>query len=90
MDPLPPMQPMKPMEPLRFERWWPADLGEPSTAGGQNGLRFAVFPDKRRLLVEHLVGCLSSLVRMECFEQCRGGEQLDSTELAVDTTCSAP
>ncbi len=52
MEPMKPMAPMRPMEPMRFERWWPADLGEPSTSGAQNGSRYAAFPDKRRLLVE--------------------------------------
>ena len=47
------MEPMKPMEPLRFEPpWWPPELGEPSSSGGQNGIRYAFFPEKRRLLVE--------------------------------------
>ncbi len=52
MKPMAPMRPMMPMEPLRFERWWPDEFGQPSTAGGQNGLRYAVFPEARRLLVE--------------------------------------
>lgn len=47
-----PMKPMTPMEPLRFERWWPEHLGEPSASGAQNGMRYAAFPDKHRLLVE--------------------------------------
>ena len=52
MKPMAPMQPMRPMEPMRVERWWPADLGEPSASGAQNGLRYAAFPERRRLLVE--------------------------------------
>jgi hypothetical protein len=32
--------------------WWPVDLGRPSQTGGQNALRYAVFPDKRRLATE--------------------------------------
>jgi len=48
-----PMKPMKPMEPMSWgEKWWPADLGEPSTSGSQNALRYAFFPDKQRLLIE--------------------------------------
>lgn len=47
-----PMKPMAPMEPMRFDRWWPQDLGEPSTSGAQNGMRYAAFPDRRRLLIE--------------------------------------
>ena len=48
-----PMKPMKPMEPMDFgDPWWPADLGEPSSAGGQNDMRYAFFPKKQRLLIE--------------------------------------
>jgi hypothetical protein len=32
--------------------WWPADLGVPSSLGGQNDLRYAYFPGKRRLAVD--------------------------------------
>lgn len=32
--------------------WWPADLGSPSSSGGQNDLRYAVFPSSRRLAVQ--------------------------------------
>jgi hypothetical protein len=32
--------------------WWPAELGNPSSAGAQNSMRYACFPDKRRLAVE--------------------------------------
>lgn len=32
--------------------WWPDDLGLPSSAGAQNGTRYAFFPEKRRLAVE--------------------------------------
>ena len=53
MDPMKPLPPMQPMPSLpRPEPWWPADLGHPSTAGAQGGLRYAVFPDARRLLVD--------------------------------------
>jgi len=31
---------------------WPAELGDPASAGAQNGLRYAVFPAARRLAVE--------------------------------------
>ena len=47
------MEPMKPMKPMEgVKPWWPKDLGEPSTSGSQNGMKYAVFPDKRRLLIE--------------------------------------
>jgi len=49
-----PMKPMEPMEPMTFaDPWWPSELGQPSSAGSQNAMRYAVFPDKRRLLIEH-------------------------------------
>ena len=50
MEPLKPMAPMKPM--AGGENWWPAALGQPSTSGSQNGMRYAVFPDRQRLLIE--------------------------------------
>ena len=33
-------------------QWWPADLGAPSSSGGQNNVRYAVFPAARRLAVD--------------------------------------
>ena len=48
-----PMVPMKPMEPLKFDStWWPEDLGEPNTSGGQNDVKYAFFGDKHRLVVQ--------------------------------------
>lgn len=32
--------------------WWPAEFGSPTTSGGQNGMRYAFFPERRRLAVE--------------------------------------
>ena len=53
MKPMAPMAPMKPMDPMPAQkRWWPEDFGEPSTSGSQNGMRYAFFPAKARLLVE--------------------------------------
>ena len=47
------MEPMKPMEPMKgIEPWWPAELGDPSSSGSQDGMRYAFFADKRRLLIE--------------------------------------
>lgn len=31
--------------------WWPAELGQPSSSGGQNDSRYAYFPNARRLAV---------------------------------------
>ena len=33
--------------------WWPDGLGRPSATGSQNGMRYACFPDTRRVVVEH-------------------------------------
>jgi hypothetical protein len=32
--------------------WWPSELGYPSSSGGQNDLRYAYFPQVRRLAVQ--------------------------------------
>lgn len=34
-------------------RWWPDELGEPSSVGAQNDLRYAYFPATRRLAIMH-------------------------------------
>ena len=33
-------------------RWWPQDLGAPASAGAQNGMRYAYFPQQRRLALD--------------------------------------
>jgi hypothetical protein len=38
--------------------WWPGELGIPASAGTQNDLRYAYFPEKRRLAV-HTRGCVT-------------------------------
>jgi hypothetical protein len=53
MEPMKPMQPMKPMAPMSpMEKWWPAELGEPASQGSQDRFRYAVFPQRQRLLIE--------------------------------------
>jgi hypothetical protein len=56
MKPLEPLEPMKPMEPMRPmdppAQWWPDGLGHPAATGSQNDLRYAYFPDSRRLAVQ--------------------------------------
>ncbi|HET7074925.1 MAG TPA: SHOCT domain-containing protein [Mycobacterium sp.] len=37
---------------LPSNNWWPAELGVPSAAGGQNDVRYAFFPGTRRLAVQ--------------------------------------
>lgn len=32
--------------------WWPAKFGTPSATGAQNAMRYACFPDRKRLVVE--------------------------------------
>jgi Short C-terminal domain len=32
--------------------WWPAELGQPSSSGGQNDSRYAYFPSTRRLAID--------------------------------------
>ena len=52
MEPMKPMQPMKPMEPMQSQPpWWPDKLGQPSTTGSQDDLKYAYFADQRRLAV---------------------------------------
>jgi len=39
------------LEPGQASHWWPDGLGTPSAAGAQNDMRYACFPDRRRLAV---------------------------------------
>jgi hypothetical protein len=32
--------------------WWPAELGQPSSSGAQNDMRYAFFPGRRRLAIQ--------------------------------------
>jgi hypothetical protein len=53
MKPMKPLESMKPMAPMpQGEPWWPSSWGQPAARGSQNDVRFAFFPEKRRLLVE--------------------------------------
>jgi hypothetical protein len=53
MEPMKPMEPMEPMKPMSGgEKWWPDELGQPSSSGSQNNMRYAFFPKARRLLIE--------------------------------------
>jgi hypothetical protein len=38
-------------QPARTSHWWPDYLGTPSATGAQNEMRYACFPDRRRLAV---------------------------------------
>ncbi len=46
----PPAAPISPGG-LPSGNWWPDDLGVPSSTGGQNDTRYAVFPGTRRLAI---------------------------------------
>lgn len=54
MEPMKPMKPMAPMKPMGApdSSWWPKGLSRPLSSGSQNGVRYAFFPDQRRLAVE--------------------------------------
>lgn len=65
----------------RFGRgtsWWPSDLGLPGSTGAQNDLRYAWFPDQRRLAVD-VDGQVSVYdtgdQRISGFSQQQGGDQ---------------
>ena len=38
--------------PSRSDDWWPAGLGRPAAVGALNDLRYAVFPETRRLVID--------------------------------------
>lgn len=41
-----------PQGPGGGNNWWPGDLGTPSSSGSQNNVRYAFFPQARRLVVQ--------------------------------------
>ena len=43
---------MPTMASKRIGDWWPDGLGRPSASGSQNGMRYACFPDTRRVAIE--------------------------------------
>ncbi|KIQ35255.1 hypothetical protein RT97_04900 [Variovorax paradoxus] len=51
MKPFNELKPMTPMSPSA-DRWWPSELAHPSSTGSQDGVRYAFFPEPRRLVVE--------------------------------------
>jgi hypothetical protein len=36
-----------------YGNWWPSDLGHPAATGAQNSVRYAYFPDTRRLAIDN-------------------------------------
>jgi hypothetical protein len=79
MKPMEPMKPMKPMEPISSgAAWWPSELGDPSTQGTQNNMRYAFFPEKKRLLIEkdgHVTTYNSADHQISGVSQQHGGHQ---------------
>jgi hypothetical protein len=47
-----PLQWMKPRDLVKTETWWPTEFGTPSTSGSAPDLRYAYFPERRRLVIE--------------------------------------
>jgi Short C-terminal domain len=41
-----------PQQSFQSGAWWPSDLGNPSATGAQNSVRYAYFPEKRRLAID--------------------------------------
>jgi|SRR5580658_678584 hypothetical protein len=62
----------------RGGNWWPRDLGAPGSTGAQNDLRYACFPDRRRLAL-NVNGQVSVFDtgdhRITGFAQQQGGDQ---------------
>ncbi len=58
--------------------WWPAGLGRPSATGAQDGVRYACFPEARRVAIEqggHLTIYDSGEHRIGGVSQSQGGGQ---------------
>ena len=58
--------------------WWPENLGKPAASGAQNGMRYACFPQARRLAVEqggHVTIYNSGEHRIAGVSQSQGGTQ---------------
>ncbi len=52
-------------------QWWPAELGQPASSGGQNAMRYAYFPDSRRLVVD--LGDGSPAIVLDTLDHSIGG-----------------
>ena len=65
-------------DPARAGQWWPSELGNPASTGAQNELRYAYFPNARRLAI-HLGGEVrvydTGEHRVSGFSQQQGGDQ---------------
>ena len=59
-------------------QWWPAELGSPASTGAQNDLRYAFFPDARRLAIQQggrVRVYDTGEHRLSGFSQQQGGDQ---------------
>ncbi len=54
--------------------WWPAGLGDPAAAGAQNSVRYAYFPEQRRIAIEK-AGQIEVLDTLDHFIQGFGQQQ---------------
>lgn len=52
MDEMTLPKPVAPMKPMAVDPWWPAELGTPASSGSSQGVRYAYFPQPRRLVIE--------------------------------------
>lgn len=93
MEPMKPMKPMEGMEPMKpmggGRKWWPDDLGEPTSTGAQNSMRYAFFPQAHRLLIEqdgklatydtgdHQIGGVQQSGDLPSFTSQKGAVRLD-------------
>lgn len=63
---------------FRSSQWWPEKLGQPASTGAQNDLRYAFFPDARRLAID-IAGRVTVYDtrdhRIGGFSQQQGGDQ---------------
>jgi hypothetical protein len=63
--------------------WWPNGLGRPAAVGGQNDLRYAIFPETRRLVIDDR-GTISTYDTSD--HQIFGVAQAQSSERTVSFT----
>lgn len=68
--------------------WWPGGLGRPSATGAQNGMRYACFPDSRRVAIEqagHVTVYDSGEHRISGVSQSQSGAQVLSFSSQLGT-----
>ena len=75
--------------------WWPANLGVPSSAGGQNAVRYAIFPStggwRSRSTVSQRFLTQASIISVACNNSSRAGVACNnSSRAAVACNNSSP